>query len=65
MTKCARAVVVRRMAAPLQRADCRQHCGIGAVQPPLIQAHAVESVAKIGCAILLVGTQRADALELA
>ena len=53
------------MTTLLQCADRRQHCGIRAVQPPLVPAHAVESVAKIECAIPLVRTQRADTLELA
>jgi len=53
------------MTALLQRADRRQHCRVRAIQPPLIPAHTVESAGKIGCTIPLIGTQRADALELA
>src|SRR5262249_17357061 len=55
-TESARAVVMRRMAALHQRADRRQHCRVRAVQPPFVPPHAIESVAKIRCAIPLVGT---------
>jgi len=53
------------MTALLQSADRRQHCGIRAVQPPLVPAHAVKAVAEIECAIPLVGTQGAHALKFA
>jgi hypothetical protein len=64
-TESARAVAVRRMTTLLQRPDRCQYCGVRAVQPPLVPAHAVETIAKINGAIPFVGTQRADALELA
>ena len=40
--------VARRVTAFLQRSNRRQHCGIWAIQPPLIPSNAIESTGKRG-----------------